>query len=183
MSHSHSLLFPYLTSSAHSTRTPTSTSLFPSHGDDHCDDPRPGATFGRPADSNTLTGYEPNDLIEMNNTEVTPIFFHRPSVTSTYDSVESTATPPPESDLDDEQMRDMLALPLLLQKREASADQPPLYHTYRENSVSSLSRFRVKSGKRNKLTPTETVFPWHIVQFKEKMKHYPDSLNRKVIRD
>ena len=33
------------------------------------------------------------------------------------------------------------------------------------------------------LAPTETVFPWHIEQFEEKMKHYPDSLNRKVIRD
>ena len=27
-------------------------------------------------------GYEPNDLAELNNTEVTPMFFHRPSVTS-----------------------------------------------------------------------------------------------------
>ena len=66
--------------SAHSTRTPTSTSLLlPSHGDEHCDDPRPGATFGRQADSNTLTGYEPNDLIEMNNTEIT---LHRYSSTA-----------------------------------------------------------------------------------------------------
>ena len=59
MSHAQSLLFPHLTSSAHSTRTPTSTSLlFFSHGDDHCDDPRPGATFSRPAESNTLTKRE-----------------------------------------------------------------------------------------------------------------------------
>ena len=49
----------------------------------------------------------------MNNTEVTLIFFHRPSVTSTYDSAESIATLPPESDLDDEQIRNMLASPLV----------------------------------------------------------------------
>ena len=47
--------------------------------------------------------------MEMNNTEVTPRFYHRPTVTSTYDSAESIATPSPESDVDDEQIRDMLA--------------------------------------------------------------------------
>ena len=73
----------------HSTCTPTPTSLLStSHGDDQCDDLRSGATFGRLAESNTLTSYEPNDLVEMNNTEVTPIFFQRPSVTSTHDSAE-----------------------------------------------------------------------------------------------
>ena len=56
MSHAQSLLFLCLTSSAHSTRTPKPTSLmFPSHGDDHCDDPRHGATFGQLVQSNTLT--------------------------------------------------------------------------------------------------------------------------------
>ena len=55
--------------------------------------------------SNILTGYEPNDLIEMINTEVTPIFFHKLCVTSTCDSAESIATHPPESDLDDEQIK------------------------------------------------------------------------------
>ena len=89
------------TSSAHSTRTPIQTSLlFPSQGDDHWDDdPRHGATFGRLAESNTREGYEPNDLIVMNNTEVTLVFLHRPSVTSTYDSAESIATLPHKSDL------------------------------------------------------------------------------------
>ena len=77
--------------------------------------PRHGGLFGRLSESNTLTGYEPNDLIEMNNTEVTPMFFHRPCVTSTYDSAEGIATLPPESDLEDEQIRDMLSSPLYLQ--------------------------------------------------------------------
>ena len=61
-------------------------SLFLSH-DDHCDDPHYVATFGPLAEPQIPAGYEPNDLIEVNNTEVTPIFFHRPSVTSTSDSV------------------------------------------------------------------------------------------------
>ena len=50
------------------------------------------------------------------------MFFHRPSMTSTYESAESIATPP-ESDLDDEQIRIMLASPLYLQESEASADR------------------------------------------------------------
>ena len=29
----------------------------------------------------------------------------------------------------------------------------------------------------------ENAFPWHIEQFEEKMKHYPDSLIRKMTRD
>ena len=40
-----------------------------------------------------------------------------------------------------------------------------------------------KESRVKNLTPTETVFPWNIEQFKEKMKHYPDSPNRKVVRD
>ena len=86
MSHAQSLLFPCLTSSAHSTCTPNPTSLlFPSHGDDHCDQPRHGATCVQLAESKLPTSYEPYDLAEMNNTEITPIFFHRQSVTSTYE--------------------------------------------------------------------------------------------------
>ena len=93
----------------------TSTSLlFPSHGDDHCDDPRRGATFGR-------------------NTEVTPIFFHRPCATSTYDSAEND-------------IRDMLASPLYLQEREAFADQPRVYHSHRKLCV-KLITFPSKRGE------------------------------------
>ena len=72
------------------------------------------------AEINILTGYEPKDFIEVNDTEVSPMFFHRPSMTSTYDSVESIATPPLESDLDDQQIGDMLASPLYLRERERS---------------------------------------------------------------
>ena len=44
-----------------------------------------------------LQVFEPNDLTEMNNTQVTPMIFHRPSMTATYDSAERVATLPPES--------------------------------------------------------------------------------------
>ena len=87
------------------------------------------------------TGYEPNDLNEMNNTEVTPVFFHRPSMTSTYDSAGSIATPPLESDFDVEQLRDMLASPLYLQDRKLSADRSRVYHScIQKLSVMFISR-------------------------------------------
>ena len=43
-------------------------------------------------------------------------------------SAVSIATLPPESDLDDEQNRALLASPLFLQEREASADLSQVYH-------------------------------------------------------
>ena len=51
-----SLLFPCLTSSAHSTRTPNTISLlFSSHGDDHCHDPQRDALFGQLAEAHLST--------------------------------------------------------------------------------------------------------------------------------
>ena len=44
------------------------------------------------ADVRTFTGYEPKDLAENYYLCVKPLFFHRPSITSTYDSGESIAT-------------------------------------------------------------------------------------------
>ena len=51
----------------------------------------------------------------------------------------SIATPP-ESDVDDEQLRVLLAAPLYLQEREASAERSEVSHSERENlmSISSL---------------------------------------------
>ena len=43
-------------------------------------------------------------------------------MTSTYDSAESIATLPPESDLDDEQIRTMLASPLSRKCKEARSE-------------------------------------------------------------
>ena len=44
-------------------------------------------------------------------------------------------------------MEHMLASPLYLQEREASADRSQVYHSYRVNSVSSSSRFHASAGK------------------------------------
>ena len=68
-------------------------------------------------------------------------------MTSTYDSAESIASQPPESDLDSEQLREMLASPLYLQEKEASADRSRVYRSYRENSVSSSSHFLANAGR------------------------------------
>ena len=76
-----------------------------------------------------------------------PLAFHRPSMTSTHHATESIATLPPESDLNDEQIRTMLASPLYLQEREASADRSRVYHSLSENSLSSSSHFRESTGK------------------------------------
>ena len=85
------------------------------------------------------TGHEPKDLAENDDLCVKPLFFHRPSITSTYDSADSIATLRPESDLDDWQIRALLASPLYLQEREASADRSQVYHSVRENLVSCSS--------------------------------------------
>ena len=109
--------------------------------------PRHGRLFGRLAEPSTLTGHEPDDLIEMNNTEVTPIFFHRPSMTSIYDSAASIATHPQEFDLDDEQIRGMLASPLYLpEKKQAQANHEFITPTERELCV-KLITFASKRGK------------------------------------
>ena len=80
---------------AHPTRTPSS--LFPSHGDTPCD-PRPGAQSGRLAEQSPFTSYEPNDLIEVNGSEATPILFQgRPSTASTYNPGEDSASTPMDS--------------------------------------------------------------------------------------
>ena len=106
-------------------------------------------SFESMADLHSPTCYDPKDLAEEDNpVQVEPLSLHRPSMTSTYDSAECIATPPPESDVDDEQIRTLLASPLYLQEREASADLTDHeFNSFRENSVSSSSHFRECSGK------------------------------------
>ena len=70
-----------------------------------------------------LPGYVPKDLAENYYLCVKQLFFHRLSITSTQDSAESIATSPPEWDLDDGQIRALLASPLYSQEREANADR------------------------------------------------------------
>ena len=81
-------------------------------------------SFGHLAETHSPAGNEPKVLTEEDNSIlVKPMFFHRLSMTSTHDSAESIATPPPDSDLDDDQIRNMQASPLYLQERAASADR------------------------------------------------------------
>ena len=111
---------------------PTSTSpIVHSSEINPCHDPQQ-ASIGYMADVPPTTSYELKDLEENDDPRVKLLFFNRPSFTSTYDSAESIATPPPESDLDDEQICALLTSPLYLQEREASADRSPVYHSARE---------------------------------------------------
>ena len=61
-----------------------------SYGNFPCAEPS-NVSSGPMAEATSLAGYEPNatDLIEVTNIEVKPMFFQRPSMTSTYDSAES----------------------------------------------------------------------------------------------
>ena len=87
---------PSLSKSSPLTCTPIRPSTRPSTGflhisssDEiyHCDDPI-NVSFSL-ADLHSVTGYESKDLAEEDKfVQVKPSFFHRPSVTSTYDSAE-----------------------------------------------------------------------------------------------
>ena len=102
--------------------------------------------MGYLAEPTTFTGHEPKhlaegrDLAEHEELRVKPSFFQRPSITSTYDSAESIGTPPPESDLDDEQIRALLFSPRYLHEREANADRSQVYHSVEENLMSGSSQ-------------------------------------------
>ena len=137
MSHAPSLLFPsHLSTTSLSTCTPVRPAtrpssrtwlMSPSHGDLSIE-----CLFRPLGETHSPTGYEPTDLAEEDTSMlVKPTIFHRPSMTSTSDSAESLATHPPESDLDDEEIRNMLASPLYLQEGEASADRSLVYHSFR----------------------------------------------------
>ena len=104
---------PCIRTPSYPSARPTSTSpIVHSSEMDPCHDPQ--VSIGSMADVPPTTGYEPKDLAENDDLCVNPLFFHRPSITSTYDSPESISTRAPESDLDDEQIRPLLASPLSL---------------------------------------------------------------------
>ena len=98
MSHAPSLLFlSHLSTTSLSTCTPVQLSNRPSlmsasHGDLPCAVPS-NVSFGPLAETHSPTGYDPKTLIEGDSMEIKPMFFHRPSMTSTYDSSGSIATP------------------------------------------------------------------------------------------
>ena len=64
------------------------------------------------AEPRPFTRYEPKrepGSQAFHRIRVKPLSFHQPITASTYDSAESIATPPPESDSDDQQLRALLA--------------------------------------------------------------------------
>ena len=83
------------------------------------------------------------------------------------------------SEMDDERIRDMLASPLYLQEREASADPPRVYNSkkrklfvkrFQATAGGPLLRFHTRESRVKSLTPTEMAGLWPHGQSKEKMK-------------
>ena len=93
------------------------------------------------------------------------MFYSQSLIHSAYDSAESIATPP-DSDIEDKQLRMMLVSPLFsevsgnpaaesVQKREANAQRAQAYHSRRKSLLSGSSRNLEVSG------PPDTVFSCH----------------------
>ena len=152
-------------------RPPPTPGLLSTHPSIHCGDPRQDGTS---AEYQLLTGDEPkrvelnrtlfnlsnqeiDDQDDIEETDFKPMSFSQSLIHSAYDSAESIATPP-DSDLEDEQLRMVLASPLktevsgkpdaeCVQKREANAQRVQAYHSRRESLTSSSSRDLEASGQ------------------------------------
>ena len=153
----------YITPHLMTPRTGTPSSLILNHSfSEHkpCGDLRPQLS-GAVAEPRPFTGSEPKQLAEDRDykhctedrqlteheaSRVKPLSFHQSITASTYDSAGSMATPLPESDLDDEQLRALLASPLYFQEREASAERAQVCHSERENLMSSSSQDPTSTG-------------------------------------
>ena len=153
----------------HSSTSPT-PDLLSTHPFTHCKHPRQGGTS---TEYQPLTGYEPR-RVELNRTPVQPIksgnfddqddvgeigvkplSYSQSLIHSAYDSAESIAIPP-DSELEDEQLRKMLASPLCtevsgkpdtesVQKRRAQ--RTPANHSRRESLMSNSSPELEVSGE------------------------------------
>ena len=116
-----------------------------------CADPR----FSDPS---SRTGYEPNRIVDnqiineqediscTEDNQITEIEVHvkilsynQSLLSCNQDSIESLATPQ-EADVDDEQIRALLASPRYLPEREASAERLQVYHSEGEGLMSSSSQ-------------------------------------------
>ena len=86
------------------------------------------------------TGYEPNRIADNQViSEEEDISSTEDNQSSTQGSIVCIATPQ-EADLDDVQIRALLASPWYLPEREASAERSQVYHSEREGLMSSSSR-------------------------------------------
>ena len=116
MSHSHSSLLdhPLFSHTQHHLSL-----LPPCHSDRLAPNPQTAGLFRHLAIHSPLTGCEPDAIVEISNTEVTPI--HRPSrrtsVCSVYNSGEDVTSAPVLSEVEGRQSIGRLASPLPMQKR------------------------------------------------------------------
>ena len=84
---------------------------------------------------------------ELEDLRVKTLSYHQSITASTNDSAESIAAPPPDSDLDDDQIGALLASLLYPQERGASAERSQVYHSERENLISKSSQDLRSAGK------------------------------------
>ena len=171
--HQHNFSFTYLSSSPN-------PDLLSTHPFIHCEDPRRDGTS---TEFHSSIGYEPK-RIELNRILVNPqnqiiddldvveaigvklLSYCQSLIHSAYDWATSIATPP-DSDLEDEQLRTMLASPLYIREREENEGQARAYHSEREslctearskcttNTSLSLKQGNLTLGKPNALFSSE----------------------------
>ena len=119
----------------------TPSLLYPPNRSIPCISPQ-GVPFGRLAEQSPVTGYEPNEPVEVGSTEVTTLL-----LPSRRASIGSTATTPASSEVDERPNLGMLASALSTQKRGASATAFRIYHSDRENSESRSSDVAASAGR------------------------------------
>ena len=129
--------------------------LFSTYPIIHCEDPRQDVTS---TEFHSSTGYEPkkdraqqdsgqtqhqiiDDQDDIEETGVKQLSCSESLVHSACDSAESIATPP-DSDLEDEQLRKMLSTPLKIREREENEGQTQAYHSERESLMIHSSRYQ-----------------------------------------
>ena len=152
-----------------------------SDGDFSCADSS-NVSFGPLAETTSPTGYEPKDSSEDNSIEVKPMFFHKPSMTSTCDSAESIATPllnrtwtmierekQVQTDHEFITLFEKTQCPVHLTSEKVQGNLPQCSHT--------------KESRVKKHFPTEKAFFQDINQFKEKVKLSSGSLIHKKLRE
>ena len=127
--------------------------LLSTHPFIHCEDPLQDGTS---TEFHSTTGYEPkrielnrilvnpqnqiiDDQDDIEEIGVKPLSYIQPLIHSAYDSAESIATPP-DSHLEDEQLRKMLPSPLYSQEREENEVQARACHSERESLMINSSR-------------------------------------------
>ena len=200
---------PFLDLPPHALTSALASVLLTSHRDHQCeDDQRQGAEFGRLTEQSTFTGYEPNNLIEVGNTEIMPLFFQRrTSRASTYHSGEDTVATFIDSEVDDAQIAGMLASTLYIQERERQVQTDPDFFTLiekiRRRAHPSFSQVRgnlhrsshTKESQAHSFIPRQEEFlenvnkvksSWnykHIMLLKDNKKVYPDSLKPNFVRE